>query len=249
MRSNYCFIQRCNQTFFFIIYFSESLPRTWFSLDAAILHSSDTFMLAFIVTPFSFTPNALAWNPAFIILGDFNLAYGDDNDAHAIALHDKLSDANLRQNVNDATHQQDTVLDLVITASSSSPITQTSVDTLITDHFAILCDLVPIKPRPLRKHITYRRYGSIDNCSFTNYICECAFINEPACDVCDLYDQYCTELGSLIDHHTPIMHRVVTERPPTPWWNHDLDEMIRQVRRREREWRHNRLCYTLLRDE
>ena len=50
------------------------------------------------------------------------------------------------------------------------------------------------------------------------------------------------------------MHRVVTERPHTPWWNHDLDEMRRQVRLRERELRHNRtddrrLCYTLLRDE
>ena len=153
------------------------------------------------------------------------MTYGDTNDAYARALHDILSDANLRQNVTDATHQQGNVLDLVITASSSSPITQTSVDALITDHFAILCDLVPIKPRPLRKHITYRRYGSIDNLSFTKDISECAFINEPACDVCDLYDQYCTELGSLIDHHAPIMHRVVTERPHTPWWNHDLDEM------------------------
>ena len=182
------------------------------------------------------------------------MAYGDNNDAHARALHDILSDANLRQNVTDATHQQGNVLDLVITASSSSPITQTSVDALITDHFAILCDLVPIKPRPLRKHITYRRYGSIDNYSFTKDICECAFINEPACDVRDLYDQYCTEIGCLIDHHAPIMHRVVTERPHTPWWNHDLDEMRLQVRLREREWRRNRtddhhLSYTLLRDE
>ena len=175
------------------------------------------------------------------------MAYGDNNDAHARASHDILSDPNLRQNVTDATHQQGNVLDLVITASSSSPITQTSVDALITDHFAILCDLVPIKPRPVRKHITYRRYGSIDNYSFTKDICECAFINEPACDICDLY-------GGLIDHHAPTMHRVVTERPHTPWWNHDLDEMRRQVRLREREWRRNRtddrrLCYTLLRDE
>ena len=123
------------------------------------------------------------------------MAYGDNNDAHATALHDILSDANLRQNVTDATHQQGDVLDLVITASSWPPITQTSVDALITDHFDILCDLVPIKPRPLRKHITYRRYGSINNYSLTKDICECAFINEPACDECDLYDQYCTELG------------------------------------------------------
>ena len=58
-----------------------------------------------------------------IILGYFNVPYGDNNDAHARALHDILPDANLRQNVTDATHQQGNVLDLVITASSSSPIT------------------------------------------------------------------------------------------------------------------------------
>ena len=143
-----------------------------------------------------------------IILGDFNVGYGDNNYAHARALHDILSDANLRQSVTDATHQQCNVLDFVITASSSSPTAQTSVDALITDHFAILGDI--IKPRPLRKHITYRRYGSIDNDSFTKDICECAFINDPACDVCDLYDQYCTEIGGPIDHHAPIMHRGVT---------------------------------------
>ena len=209
---------------------------------------------AIFLTEFRDLIERVAMESGIIILGDFNVAYGDNNDAHARALHDILSDANLRQNVTDATHQQGNVLDLVITASSSSPITQTSVDALITDHFAILCDLVPIKPRPLRKHITYRRYGSIDNDSFTKDICECAFINEPACDVSDLYDQYCSELGDLIDHLAPTMDRVVTERPHTPWWNHDLDEMRRQVRLREREWRRNRtddrrLCYTLLRDE
>ena len=193
---------------------------------------------AIFLTEFRDLVERVAMESGIIILGDFDVAYSDNNDAHARALHDILSNANLRRNVTDATHQQGNVLDLVITASSSSPITQTSVDALITDHFAILCDLVrmlvPIKPCPLRKHITYRRYGSIDNDSFTNDICECSFINEPACDVRDLYDQYCTELGGLIDHHAPTMHRVVTERPHTPWWNHDLDEMRRQVRLRER---------------
>ena len=126
---------------------------------------------ALFLTEFRDLIERVAMESGIIVLGDFNVAYGDNNDAHARALHDILSDANLRQNVTDATHQQGNVLDLVITASSSSPITQTSVDALITDHFAILCDLVPIKPRPLRKHITYRRYGSIDNDSFTKDIC------------------------------------------------------------------------------
>ena len=40
---------------------------------------------------------------------------------------------------------------------------------------------------------------------------------------------------SLVNHHVPIMHGIVTERPHSPWLNHDLDEMKRQVRLRERE--------------
>ena len=141
------------------------------SIDRHRRRNSQPFVI--FLTEFRDLVERVAMESGIIILGDFNVAYGDNNDAHARALRDILSDASLRQNVTDATHQQGNVLDLVITASSSSPITQTSVDAFITDHFAILCDIVLIKPRPLRKHITYRRYGSIDNYSFTK-ICECA---------------------------------------------------------------------------
>ena len=79
----------------------------------------------------------------------------DDSDPHASALCDVLSDANLRQNVTDATNNRRNVLDLVITASSSSLVTGVSVDNLVTDHFAVICDLATIKPRPPRKTIMY----------------------------------------------------------------------------------------------
>ena len=37
------------------VIFLRIIPRTWLPLDAAILHCSETFMLAFIVTPKSFS--------------------------------------------------------------------------------------------------------------------------------------------------------------------------------------------------
>ena len=56
MRSNYCFIQGYNKTLFFIyVIFLRIIPRTWLPLDSAILRCSETFMLAFIVTPKSFS--------------------------------------------------------------------------------------------------------------------------------------------------------------------------------------------------
>ena len=39
----------------FYVIFLRIIPRTWLPLDAAILHSYETFMLAFIVNPKSFS--------------------------------------------------------------------------------------------------------------------------------------------------------------------------------------------------
>ena len=174
------------------------------------------------------------------------MRYGDNSDAHARALHDILSDANVRQNVTDATHNRGNVLHFVITASSSSPITRVSVDDLVTDHFAVLCDLITTKARPPRKKITYRRYAAIDNFNFTKDLCECDFITQPACD------KYYTELSCLVDRHAPLVQRNVTERPRTPWWCQELGELKRQVRLLERTWRRSRtddhrISYTNLR--
>ena len=57
MTPNYCFLQRNNKSLFFIvlyiyIYIYIVNITTWIPLDAAILHCSETCMLAFIVAPF-----------------------------------------------------------------------------------------------------------------------------------------------------------------------------------------------------
>ena len=54
MRSNYCFIQRYSIRIFFTCYISPNHSKnlvTLYKIDAAILHCSESFMLAFIVTP------------------------------------------------------------------------------------------------------------------------------------------------------------------------------------------------------
>ena len=145
------------------------------------------------------------------------------------------------------------MLDLVITASSSSPVTRVSVDDLVTDHFAVLCDLITTKPRPPRKKITFRRYAAIDNSNFTKDLCECDFITQPACDVGGLYDQYYAELSCLVDRHAPYVQRNFTERPRTPWWCQELGKLKRQVCLLEHTWRRSRtddhrISYTKLRD-
>ena len=209
---------------------------------------------ATFLTEFRELVECVGTKSGIIIVGDFNVRYGDNSDPHARALRVVLSDANLRQNVTDAIHNRGNVLDLVITASSSSLVTGVSVDSLVTDHFAVICDLATTKPRLPLKTITYRRYAAIDNSSFTTDLSECNVITQHLGDVCSLYDQYCSELSCLIDHHAPLVQRTVNERPHTPWGCRKLDDMKRRVRLSERKWRQNRTdnyrnCYIELRDQ
>ena len=233
-----------------------SLPRTLrlFVIYRPPSSSRNSQPFATFLTEFRELVECVGTKSGIIIVGDFNVRYGDDSDPHARALRDVLSDANLRQNVTDATHNRGNVLDLVITASSSSLVTGVSVNNLVTDHFAVICDLATTKPRPPRKTITYRRYAAIDNSSFTTDLSECNVITQPLGDVCSLYDQYCSELSCLIVHHAPLVQRTVNERPHTPWWCRKLDDMKRRVRLSERKWRQNRTdnycnCYIELRDQ
>ena len=85
---------------------------------------------ATFLTEFRELVECVGTKSGIIIVGDFNVRYGDDSDPHARALRDVLSDANLRQNVTDATHNHGNVLDLVITASSSSLVTGVSVSVM-----------------------------------------------------------------------------------------------------------------------
>ena len=155
--------------------------------------SSPNFQpFATFLTEFRDLIECVGTKSGIIVVGDVNVRYGDDSDPLARALHDVLSDANLRQNVTDAARNLGIVLDLVVTASSPSLVAGVSVDHLVTDHFAVLCDLATTKPRPPRKTIAYRRY---DSSSFTTDFDECKLITQPLHDVCGLYDQHCFELS------------------------------------------------------
>ena len=57
----------------------------------------------------------------------------------------------------------DHILDLVITRNSYNIISSTSVETLLTDHHVIQCDVVTQKPKRPRRQARYRKYTTIDN--------------------------------------------------------------------------------------
>ena len=188
-----------------------------------------------------------------LILGDFNVHYGNVDDKNASDLAAILNDTNLQQHVKSATHYRDNILDLVITPVTGSVLTDVSVESLLTDHHIIVCKLVSNKPRPIRKEIIYRNISAIDKQTFARDLLDSPLVTTPADDIETLCDQYKSQLLVLINDHAPVIRRTVNVRARQPWRNDDLQRMRQNVRQAERKWRHTRLVvhrqiYTNLRD-
>ena len=147
-----------------------------------------------------------------IILGDFNVHYGNVDDKNASDLAAILNDTNLQQHVKSATHYRDNILDLVITPVTGSVLTDVSVESLLTDHHIIVCKLVSNKPRPIRKEIIYRNISAIDKQTFARDLLDSPLVTTPADDIETLCGQYKSQLLVLIKDHAPVIRRTVNVR-------------------------------------
>ena len=79
-----------------------------------------------------------------VILGYFNVHFGNVDDKNASDLAAILNDTNLQQHVPSATHYRDTILDLVITPMTGCVVTEVYVESLMTDHHIIVCKVQPM---------------------------------------------------------------------------------------------------------
>ena len=173
------------------------------------------------------------YSSTVIIWGDFNVHFDDASDTSASRFTDLLDVFNLLQHVNDATHIQGHILDLIITQPCFIP-DHVNVDLpIISDHSLITCYL--LLPRPTRarqRQLITRRFNTIDTKSFTGAV-RCL----PICVNLDLLanmsaDRLCTsyqtELRHILDDIAPRITIIVTDRPSSPWF----DGKCRTCRRR-----------------
>ena len=167
-----------------------------------------------------------------VIIGDFNVHYGSSNDNDACMLADILHSTNFQQHVSSATHCRGNILDLVITPSTNSVITDVSVESLMTDHHAITCKMVYTKPRPLRKTIEYRKYAAINTNVFAHDLNKSTLVTCPASDIDSLFEQYNTGIVSLMNKHAPIIRRTIHVCPRQPWRTDDMQQLRRETQSR-----------------
>ncbi len=88
-----------------------------------------------------------------------------------------------------------------------------------------------------RETVSYRKLKNIDVDLFRRDILHSTVLNDCTGNVDELTERYVSGLSSLIDTHAPIITRVVTLRPDSPWYTESLRDAKTTRRGLERDWR------------
>ena len=156
-------------------------------------------------------------------------------------LRDLLETANLTQHISDPTHTSGHTLDYVITRTSDNLINSAEVAALISDHFAIHCQLNLSKCNPRKQRISYRKFKSVNCDDFSHDISVSDLVLYPSSNLDGLVMQYDSCLHDILNKHAPVISRVITVRPSRPWYSPAIAEAKRLRKRLERKWRKTRL--------
>ena len=126
----------------------------------------------------------------------------------------------------ETTHKDGHMIDVVITRSGEDIIIgDTAVDSLISDHFSILCNLAINKPKQKKQDMVYRKYRAILLESFNKDIAESALGTIlPGRQLEELSSQYHEVLRELIDKYAPQKTTVLTQTNEEPWFNDKVGE-------------------------
>lgn len=126
---------------------------------------------------------------------------------------------------------------MVITRNSDNILTHATVDSLISSHHAILCELQCAKPHPSFKKIQYRKLKAIDHKDFIKDIkCSPLYQDQPA-KIDDSVAQYNHQLSTLLESHVQLKTENIVERPHCPWMNENISSAKQTRRKYERRWR------------
>ena len=120
------------------------------------------------------------------ICGDFNI-HADTSSNDSTKFQNCLESCNITQNVH--TYLYGHILDLVLTPTDASVISNVRIAEFICDHALVLAQVDPVNPPSHKaKVVTFRRYHKFDLASFRKDLGNCAFIRHPGDTVSVLCD-------------------------------------------------------------
>ena len=139
-----------------------------------------------------------------IIGGDFNGHMDVEDDHYAKKMKDLLDSSLLQQHVKVPTHRNGHLLDLLITGTGDSVISEVKVDSnLPSHHAAILCLLDISRPPAAKKIVKFRKLRNIQMDAFKPDIGSSSLISSPAEDAEALTIQFDNVMSELFDRQAP----------------------------------------------
>ena len=191
----------------------------------------DHLLLIFFSEFSDILENYISLADELVIVGDFSFHFDAPDNIHVRRFFDLLNCHGLTQHVQQPTHQDGHILDLVIDRGNAC-ICDIIVADLISDHHAVHCQLAMRKPPFKVKDITYRKLRAIDLLSFASDIMNSDLLKKPEGSLDELVSQYGHVLSELLDKHAPLKTRTLTVRPEAPW----MEESIFPPGRRDAGW-------------
>jgi hypothetical protein len=174
----------------------------------------------------------------FLICGDMNIHFDNAADTSTRQITSALNTFNCAQLVQEATHEHQHILDVVITPNSqSSSVSHLTVSELVSDHMLVSFNFLH-KHKPTRpsKSITYRALKNIDHQNFKEDIRREPLTQQSGTsDI--LAEAYNETAKRLLDKHSPLVTRTVQIRHCTKWITKKVLLAKRRKRAAERKWR------------
>ena len=180
-------------------------------------------------------------NKPFFVLGDFN----DDYLVDSCKCKKIVKSLKLSQLITEPTRvttQSATLLDLIITNKPDVVLDSRTVSCSIADHDLITVTITLKKPKCDKTIKTYRDLSKYDS----NTFCNALYRESPNLQHIFNTDDvnYQTELftdvfNRCLDFYAPYVTKVV-RRPPAPWINDEIKELIKDRNNKQAVWKDNR---------
>ena len=168
-----------------------------------------------------FTPwivNIISNYSNIILMGDFNIHVGNEDDAGAMTFLDTIEALGLEQWVEKLTHRSDNILDLVISGieDKTKPVRCTT-EGFISDHRAVYFTLQLKKSMVMKKsEVTYCKLKKIDINKFTQVLLDLACIDLKDYELDGVISKFETKLKQTLDKHAPEVTKKIMERKKQP---------------------------------
>ena len=173
-----------------------------------------------------------------VLLGDFNVHVDTPWKSHVARFLDALTSHDLHQYVQETTHKDGHILDLIISRVEDKLISECCVlPSLGSDHKLIDCVIEYAKPLPPKLVSNVRNYKNMDKSKFSNDLATAIEGLDFRGTVDVVLEQFDSCVKGTLDSHAPSQTRTRSLRPRFPWYNEEINDERCKRRKLERKWR------------